>query len=330
MKISSVRPGRRAIRLTAVAALAGGMPVLTAGASSAAGSVTPFVDCVAQNTTAGVDVAYFGYDDTEPQSTTLTIGDSNEFIPGDQFQGQPTYFGPGAQQDVASVAFDPVISPTVSWILDGNEAVASADSPACTDVVTSPASGITDTGATLDGVVLPGGADTTYQFAYGTSATSLTTDTAVTDAGSGPQGTLVQAAVSGLSPSTTYYFQLDSTNAAYSAQGAVLSFTTPAAPVTPPPPPAPALTITTTALPAAIMGEPYSASLAASGGTGPVTWSIVQGRLPSGLRLNAATGTITGTTHLPFSGTITVAARDNTVAGGPGAILTLTLRVDWP
>jgi len=325
MKITVARPGRRAVRLTAVAALAGGMPVLTATASSAAGTITPFVDCVVQNTTTGVDVAYFGYNDTESGSTTIAVGDLNEFIPGDPYQGQPTAFAPGVLQTVATVEFDPVIVPAVSWILNGTQAVASTDSPACTDAVTSPASGLTDTGATLNGVVLPGGQDTTYEFAYGTSATSLSTDTPVTDAGSGTQGTLVQATLGSLSPSTTYYFQLDSTSAAYSAKGPVLSFTTPAAP----PPTPTGLSITTTALPAAIVGKPYSAALTASGGTGPAAWSIIQGRLPSGLTLDASTGTITGTTRAawPPSGSITFEVQDHTVKGQPGATLTLTLRV---
>jgi hypothetical protein len=65
MSITFARPGRRAIRLAVVATLTGGMPVLTAAASSTAGTITPFVDCVVQNTTTGVDVAYFGYNDTE-------------------------------------------------------------------------------------------------------------------------------------------------------------------------------------------------------------------------------------------------------------------------
>lgn len=219
MRITFAWPGRRAIRLVTVAALAGGIPALAAASSSAASSITPFVNCVAQNPALGIDVAYFGYDDTESQSTNLDVGDYNEFIPGNQDQGQPTDFTPGASPIVATVEFDPTITPSVTWALDGNQAQATADSPVCTDTVTSPASALTDTGATLNGVVTPGGEDTTYEFVYGTSATSLSTDTAVTDAGSAAQGTLVQATLGNLSPSTTYYYRLDSTNASYSAPG---------------------------------------------------------------------------------------------------------------
>lgn len=57
------------------------------------------------------------------------------------------------------------------------------------------------------------------------------------------------------------------------------------------PPPAP--TITTTSLPAGIVGTPYNAVLAAAGGTPPYTWASTG--LPAGLSLSASTGTITGT-----------------------------------
>lgn len=53
--------------------------------------------------------------------------------------------------------------------------------------------------------------------------------------------------------------------------------------------------ILTSALPVGTVGVPYSASLSASGGTAPLTWSITSGNLPSGLTLSAASGVISGT-----------------------------------
>src|SRR5262249_17448865 len=44
----------------------------------------------------------------------------------------------------------------------------------------------------------------------------------------------------------------------------------------------PNLTITTTSLPQAAIGRPYSATLQASGGTQPYTWSLSSGLLPTG------------------------------------------------
>jgi hypothetical protein len=57
-----------------------------------------------------------------------------------------------------------------------------------------PASGVTATAATLNGVVNPGGTDTTYTFEYGTTP-AYGSSTTVTDAGSGDAAELVQAAV---------------------------------------------------------------------------------------------------------------------------------------
>lgn len=58
----------------------------------------------------------------------------------------------------------------------------------------------------------------------------------------------------------------------------------------------PALTITTSSLPDATAGLPYSATLAAAAGTPPYSWSLTMGSLPTGINLNTSTGTISGTT----------------------------------
>ena len=52
--------------------------------------------------------------------------------------------------------------------------------------------------------------------------------------------------------------------------------------------------ITTTSLPQGTVGVAYSATLMASGGKKPYTWSISAGSLPAGLVLNASTGVISG------------------------------------
>jgi uncharacterized protein YhjY with autotransporter beta-barrel domain len=49
------------------------------------------------------------------------------------------------------------------------------------------------------------------------------------------------------------------------------------------------------ALPNGTQATPYSQTVTASGGTGPYTYSISSGALPSGLSLNPSTGAITGT-----------------------------------
>jgi hypothetical protein len=55
------------------------------------------------------------------------------------------------------------------------------------------------------------------------------------------------------------------------------------------------LEVTTTSLPAATVGQTYTATLAAEGGTSPYTWSVTAGSLPAGLTLNSSTGVISGT-----------------------------------
>ena len=51
--------------------------------------------------------------------------------------------------------------------------------------------------------------------------------------------------------------------------------------------------ITTTSVPGAAVGEAYSQTLSATGGTPPYSWSLVAGSLPGGLNLSSA-GQITG------------------------------------
>jgi len=55
------------------------------------------------------------------------------------------------------------------------------------------------------------------------------------------------------------------------------------------------LAISTTALANGQVGVAYSATLVATGGTTPYTWSLTSGTLPAGLSLNSSTGAITGT-----------------------------------
>ena len=54
------------------------------------------------------------------------------------------------------------------------------------------------------------------------------------------------------------------------------------------------LSISTTSLPAGTVGSAYSATLAASGGTSPYTWSITKGSLPAGLSFSNS-GVVSGT-----------------------------------
>jgi serine protease len=78
----------------------------------------------------------------------------------------------------------------------------------------------------------------------------------------------------------------------------------------PPPPPPPAPTVTTTTLPAGQVGIPYSAAVAATGGTPPYSWSVAAGTLPAGVDLDTNTGALTGTPTADGSFSFTVQATD--------------------
>ena len=69
----------------------------------------------------------------------------------------------------------------------------------------------------------------------------------------------------------------------------------------------PKVTVTTTSLPAAASGVPYSVTLTAKGWNPPLTWTLVGGTLPPGLNLSAD-GTISGTTTTVGSFTVTIKA----------------------
>ena len=70
------------------------------------------------------------------------------------------------------------------------------------------------------------------------------------------------------------------------------------------------LAITTTQLPDGTQGTAYRATLSASGGTPPYSWSVVSGTLPSGLNLSA-NGVIQGTPTASGLSSFTVQVRDS-------------------
>jgi len=72
---------------------------------------------------------------------------------------------------------------------------------------------------------------------------------------------------------------------------------------------APAMTLPAS-LPDGASGRAYSRTLAVTGGTAPYTFSIVTGSLPTGLKLDARTGDVTGTPSSVGSFSFTVEAKD--------------------
>ena len=121
--------------------------------------------------------------------------------------------------------------------------------------------------------------------------------------------TATTATVAGLTVGQTYYFAAR----ACEAGGANCSpFSNEVSTVVPGTPPA--LAITTASLANGTVGLGYSATLTATGGVAPYSWSIASGSLPSGLTLNSTTGVISGTPALVATANFTVRVRDSASA----------------
>lgn len=292
---------RRRIRVAVLGLTLVAVPVLGFSASAATvGAVTPYVDCIVKHPDTGMITVYYGYDNTG-DAVSIPFGDSNMVLPGIQFQGQPTVFNSGNYPRVLSVTYSPAVFNSEAWLLGGATAVGTDQSPVCASGVTSPATLIGASAATLTGVVVPEGLDTTYHFEWGaTSSLGSTTMPASTGASGAPL--LVQASLTGLAPNTKYYYRLDTSNGAISGQGQIQTFTTTRVPP---------LSLGAITLPAGRVGVAYRATLTATGGLGPHTWSLVKGSLPAGLTLNRATGVISGIPKAKTSRYFTISVSDS-------------------
>lgn len=70
------------------------------------------------------------------------------------------------------------------------------------------------------------------------------------------------------------------------------------------------LSIVTLALPSGIVGVRYTATVSATGGTAPYAFTVVDGALPPGLALDAATGEVAGAPSAAGAYAFIVEARD--------------------
>ena len=94
-------------------------------------------------------------------------------------------------------------------------------------VTTNPATSITTTGATLNGIVNPNGAATTAWFQYGTDPSFLSfAETAQQAMGPGTTGQAVSSTLTTLAPWRTYYFRVVASNDGGTQTGTMDSFPT--------------------------------------------------------------------------------------------------------
>jgi hypothetical protein len=165
--------------------------------------------------------------------------------------------------------------------------------PTLTSIAVTPANPSVQTGATQQFTATGTYSDSTTQNIT-SQVTWSSSDTAVATINSAGLATGVDTGTTTIS----------------AAQGSISGNTT----LTVQPPP---LAITTTLLPGGTVGVAYSATLSASGGTPPYTWSLASGSLPVGLTLDTTTGGLNGTPTVAGTSNFTVQVTDK--ATPPGA-----------
>ena len=156
-------------------------------------------------------------------STTSGVT-SSSFTPGNN----------GNRSGTLNLAYTATSAGTRTITLTGNISAASqtvsfaVTSPASPpSVTTNAASGLTSTGATLNGTVTSNGATTTVSFAYGTSVAYGSTVAASPNPLSDSAGaTAVSYTLTGLDCGTTYHYRAQGNNAAGTTNGSDATFTT--------------------------------------------------------------------------------------------------------
>lgn len=156
-------------------------------------------------------------------------------------------------------------------------------SPAAPTIQTMSASNITQTGATINGKIVSTGTSgvTVRGFVYGTSATNLSQNvesTVTTDN--------FNKAISGLAPSTTYYYKAYAVNSVGTSYGEVTSFTTLA-------PTAPTV-VTGVATNITSQGATLNGNVTSDGGANVTARGFVYGTNQNNLTQNVSCGTGTG------------------------------------
>jgi len=242
---------------------------------------------------------------TQPASQTVTAGQTANFAVvatgtaplsyqwsrnGAAISGatSSTYTTPVTTSSDSGAQFTVVVSNSAGSATSAAAMLTVSAAAVAPTITTQPANQTVTAGQTANFmVVATGTAPLTYQWnkngaaISGVTSSSYTTP-ATTSSDNGAQFTVIVSNVAG----------------SVTSSAATLTVTS-----------SPALAISTTGLPAGVVGQAYSAQLNATGGAMPYSWSVASGALPAGLTLSSS-GAISGTPTTAGTTTFTAKVTD--------------------
>ncbi len=206
-----------ALAITAAASAATPPTAITGPVTATAATTVTLTGTVNPNDTA--TTWDFEYGKTTTYGSTTTSQNAGSGSANTGVSTDVTGLTPGTQYHYRLVATSATAGTT-----DGADGIFTTSAATAPTVTTNAATAITSTGATLNGSLNPNGQATTYDFEYGKTTTYGST-TGAQNGGSGTTAVNVSAAITGLTPGTTYHFRLVATTSSGEIDGADMSFT---------------------------------------------------------------------------------------------------------
>lgn len=223
-------------------------------------------------------------------------GDQTPDAHGSAATATHTFSAPGTYEVSLTVTDSLGFTSTVT-----HQVTVTAKTAGSPEAITGAATEVDGEDATLNGRVNPESQTVSYRFVYGTDPGSLTQSTPTAPGPPGQTATAVSAALSGLQPSTTYYYQLQVTVSGQTYTGAVQSFITDSSPGAPQTP----VVATGSAARVGASGALLTGTINPDGAS-PVDYVFVYGTSPSRLDQTTPSSTQPGrTTAAPVTATLT-------------------------